>query len=69
MGPLLRSCVEVREPIELSFGMMNGVGLGIDVRNGGPHSLGEVVDFGIVCPHWPMGSMAWFLTEMYSTRA
>ena len=31
MGPLLRSCVEVREPIELSFGVVTGMGLGIDV--------------------------------------
>jgi len=34
MGPLLCSCVEVREPIELSFGMVNGVGPGINVQNG-----------------------------------
>ena len=33
--PLLRSCVEMREPIALSFGMVSGVGPGIDVRNGG----------------------------------
>jgi len=29
-GPLLHSCVEVHEPIELSFGMVSGVGPGID---------------------------------------
>jgi len=39
MGPLLRSCGEVREPIELSFGVMNGVDAGIDVQNGGPCGL------------------------------
>ena len=31
MGPLLHSCVEVCEPVELSFGMVSGVGPGIDV--------------------------------------
>jgi len=25
----MRSCVEVREPIKLSFGVVNGVGFGI----------------------------------------
>jgi len=55
MGPLLRSCVEVHEPIELSFGMMSGVSPGIDVQNGGPHGSREWVDFGVVCPHWPNG--------------
>ena len=33
-GPLLRSYVEVREPIELSFGVMSAVGPGTDVWNG-----------------------------------
>jgi len=35
MGALLRSCVEVREPIQLSFGM---VGPAIDVLDGGPRA-------------------------------
>jgi len=30
---------------------------------------GEGVDFGVVCSHWPMVSMAYFVTEMYLTRA
>jgi len=34
MGPLLRSCVEVREPIELSFGLVGGVTQGIHVLDG-----------------------------------
>ena len=34
MGPLLHSCAKDCEPIELSFGMVSGVGPGIDVRNG-----------------------------------
>ena len=35
MGTLLHSCVEMREPIELSFGVVSGVGPGIDVLDGG----------------------------------
>ena len=55
MGPLLHSCVEIREvdPIELSFGMVSGVGPGIDVRNGGPcYSRGRdcFLDFWHLCP-------------------
>ena len=46
MGPLLRSCVEVCEPIELSFGVVSGVGPGIDVQNGSPRGSRERVDFG-----------------------
>jgi len=38
MGHLLHSCVEVRLPIELLFGVVSGVGPGIDVQNGGPHA-------------------------------
>jgi len=38
MGPLLHSCAEVREPIELSFGMVSGVDPGIDVLGGGPRA-------------------------------
>ena len=34
-GPLLHSCVEVFELIELSFGVVNWVGPGIDVLDGG----------------------------------
>jgi len=36
MGPLLRSCAEVRIAIVLSFGVVSGVGPGIDVLDGGP---------------------------------
>ena len=57
MGPLLRSCVEVREPIELSFDVVSGVGPGIDVRNGGPRGSMEEVNLGVVCPIGPMVSM------------
>ena len=39
---LLYSCVEVSEPIELSFGVVSGMGPGIDVQNGGPRgSMGK----------------------------
>jgi len=34
MGTLLRSCAEVHEPIELSFGVVSGVGQGIHVLDG-----------------------------------
>jgi len=36
-----RSCAEVRELIELSFGVVSGVGPGIDVRNEGPRGSRE----------------------------
>jgi len=38
MGTLLRRCVEVRRAIELSFGVVNGVGLGIHVLDGSPRA-------------------------------
>jgi len=38
METLLRSCVEVRIAIELSFGMVSGVGPGINELNGGPRA-------------------------------
>ena len=38
MRPLLHSCVEVCELIELSFGVLSGVGPGIDVLGGGPRA-------------------------------
>ena len=41
MGILLRSCEVVCEPIELSFGMVSGLGPSIDVRNGGPRASRE----------------------------
>jgi len=34
MGTMLHSCVEVREPIDLSFGAESGVGRGMGVVNG-----------------------------------
>jgi len=55
VGTLLRSCVEVREPIELSFGVVSVVGPRIDIRNTVNVAQGEGVDFGVVCPHWLNG--------------
>jgi len=54
-GALLHSCVEVHELIELSFGVVKGVGPGINVWNGSPHGSRGRVDFVVVCPHWPNG--------------
>ena len=53
MGPLLHSCVEMREPIELSFGVVSRVGLGpgIGVRNRGPRgSRGKGWILGLFAP-------------------
>jgi len=51
MGTLLRSCVEVRTAIELSFGVVSGVGPGIHVLDGSHVPQGEgavsVMVFGI----------------------
>jgi len=50
---LLRSCAEVRAAIELSFGTLSGVILGIHVLDG------------VVFSFSPIVSMAYFVTEMY----
>jgi len=41
MGTLLRHCVEVRKAIELSFGVVSGVGPGVHVLDGSPRASGE----------------------------
>jgi len=38
MGTLLHRCVEVHKAIELSFGVVSGVGPGIHVLHGGPRA-------------------------------
>ena len=38
MGTLLHRCVEVRKAIELSCGVVSGVGPGIHVLDGGPYA-------------------------------
>jgi len=47
MRPLLHSCVEVHEPIELSFGEVSGVGPGIDVWTGVHVAQGRGVVLGL----------------------
>jgi len=47
MGNLLHSCAKVHEPIELSFGVVSGVGLGIRVLDRGPGAPLEGVVSGI----------------------
>jgi len=43
------------EAFVASFGMVSGVGLGIDVWHGVHVAQGEGMDFVVVCPHWPNG--------------
>jgi len=53
MGHLLRSCVKVHEPIELSFGVVSGVGSGID-QMGSTSCLkgkGMFLGFFSICAH------------------
>jgi len=38
MGTFLRSCVKVREPMELSFEVVSGVGRGMGGLEGGPRA-------------------------------
>jgi len=55
MGPLLRSCAEVRTAIKLSFGVVSGVGPDIDVLDGVHVPQGEggcFGDFWHLRPHW-----------------
>jgi len=47
LGLLLHSCVEVRELIKLSFGMVSGVDPGIDVLDGVRVPQGEGAVSGI----------------------
>jgi len=69
MGPLLRCCAEVCEPIELWFGVVSGVSPGIDVQNGGPRASRGKGSLWDCLPHWPISFNGIFLTEMYSTHA
>jgi len=61
------SCVEVREPIELLFGVVSGVDLGIrvlDMGLGAPRARGSFGSFSAQWFEWCI-----FCTEMYLTRA
>jgi len=49
MGTLLHRCVEVRKAIELSFGVVSGVGPGIHVLDGSPRVSREGSVSGMVC--------------------
>ena len=49
MGTLLHRCVEVRKVIELSFGVVIGVGPGIHVIDGSLRASREGSVFGMVC--------------------
>ena len=71
LGTLLHSCVEVSEPIELSFGVVSGVGPSIDVQMGLHIPQGEGAVSGIFrhlrpnlfeWAEWRIGR-----PEMYST--
>jgi len=48
----VRSSAVVREPIELSFGVVSGVGPGIHVRNGDPRASRGRAESGVVFPLW-----------------
>jgi len=61
--------MEVCELIELSFGVVSGVGPGIDVIDVGQHASRGRGHFWGFWPHWPIGFNGIFLTVMYSTRA
>jgi len=55
MGNLLHSYAEVREPIELSFGVVSWVSPGIHVLDGGlqaPKGRGCLGDFSAFAPNW-----------------
>ena len=69
----LRSCAEVRAAIELSFGVVSGVGVGpvIHVLDGGsraPKGRGYLGDFRHLHSHWfEWAELRIFRTEMSST--
>jgi len=66
MVPLLRSCVEVCTAIELSFGMVSGVGPGIHVLDGVhmPRKEGAVLEiFQHFCPIGLNGQNNGFFTQ------
>ena len=48
MGNLLRRCVEVHKAIELSLGVVSGVGPGIHVLDGSPRASSEGAVSGMV---------------------
>jgi len=68
MGLLLRSCVEVRaDPAAVWDGEWGHPG--IHVLDEGPRASRNGWIFGSFAPIGPVVSMAYFVTEMYLTRA
>jgi len=59
MVTLLRRCVKVRITIELSFGVVSGVGPGIQVLDGSPrasrHGFRQFSEFKSYCFEWQHG--------------
>jgi len=51
----MHSCVEAREPITLSFGVVSGVGPGIDILHGSRRGSRVGGGFWGCLPHWPNG--------------
>ena len=69
MRTLLHSCVKVHELIELSFGVVCGIGGGMGILDGGPRAarVRAVLVFWLHWFEWHFYRM--FKTEMYSTPA
>jgi len=67
METLLHTCAKVREPIQLLFGVVSGVSLGILVLGGGPGAPRGRGSFSGFSTHW----FEWriFRTEIYSSSA
>jgi len=65
MGSLWHSCAKVHELIEVSFGVVSGVGPGIGVLDGGLCIQGEVEVLGVspICLNGVFECI--FKTEMY----
>ena len=60
MGTLLHRCVEVRTAIELSFGVVSGVGQGIHVLDGNPRASRGGSVSGMVSGIFRHLGMHWF---------
>jgi len=60
MGNLLRRCVEVRTAIELSFGLVSGVGPGIHVLDGSPRASNGSICFWHGFGHFSKIWLHWF---------
>jgi len=73
MGTLLRRCVELRRAIELSCGVVSGVGPGIHVLDGSPrassgrgcfwHGFRPVSNFRVYGIQWTNGILIMVVTD------